>query len=328
MTENNSSIKSEYGLIAQQVTEVARIALKMIVKRGLLPWPDIYDGEFWKVAYYEDFTDVLKSKRTNHYSMSPKRAEVFLRETDEILSGVQETVSSFVSGTKSHMGTIDSSLERIVNLKDNSLVKNEIDQLIIHQEALKNQAEETEDTLERQTRIIADLYTRLRTDHLTGLNNRHALDADLAREIARADRYGNPLSVIMLDVDDFKNVNDTYGHVAGDKVLQKLAQILKSSIREIDSVYRYGGDEFVIILPHTSGTEGIALAERLKARIEKYVFTIPQEGKRFRITLSLGISEMSSGDTPKTLIMRADKALYEAKRSGKNQFVLLAPPND
>ncbi len=159
------------------------------------------------------------------------------------------------------------------------------------------------------------------TDGLTGIPNHRYLQDFLAKEFERARRYMHPLSLIMLDIDSFKTINDTYGHEVGDMVLKEIARILALSVREVDLVARYGGEEFAIVLPETSLESAFNTAERLRLRIEKS--KIPTPKGELQVTISLGISCLKAGhQTKDELISAADEALYRAKRGGKNRVEL------
>jgi diguanylate cyclase (GGDEF)-like protein len=158
------------------------------------------------------------------------------------------------------------------------------------------------------------------TDGLTGLANRRFLVQQLNEEALRYRRTKKEFSVLMADVDHFKQYNDTFGHPAGDEVLKKVARILQTAVREVDCVARYGGEEFCIMLPETGATGAAILAERICARVAAAEF--PGQ----KITLSLGVASLpDNGDTPDAVIAAADEALYQAKREGRNR-VLKAPP--
>lgn len=157
-----------------------------------------------------------------------------------------------------------------------------------------------------------------RTDRLTGLNNRGCLEECLQKEFERAKRTFQSCSLLMFDVDHFKNVNDTFGHQAGDAVLVESARMLKEVIRTTDIPGRYGGEEFCVILVDTNAKEAVLVAERLRKRMEAMV--VEHEGKRITFTISLGIAELSETmDDYKHWIECADQALYQAKELGRNQ---------
>jgi len=161
-------------------------------------------------------------------------------------------------------------------------------------------------------------------DDLTRLYNVRYFYEQLRIEISRAERYGSPLTLMLLDLDNFKNFNDTYGHLNGNEVLSRLGQVVKRSLRQTDSAYRYGGEEFTIILPMTSGTEGAVTAERIRREFQKEIFT-PDPGREVHLTLSMGVAQYSSGEDMMTFVNRADRLMYEAKRLGKNRACLQTP---
>lgn len=163
------------------------------------------------------------------------------------------------------------------------------------------------------------------TDGLTGLHNRRYLDNHLKLLIDRATARGRALSVCITDIDRFKLVNDTYGHDAGDVVLREFASRVRSAVRGADLACRYGGEEFVLVMPDTTPEMAAGVAERLRAIVESEPFQIPGTDVALSVTASLGIAAMlPSGDTPDALLKRADNALYEAKRSGRNRVVAAA----
>jgi diguanylate cyclase (GGDEF)-like protein len=146
-----------------------------------------------------------------------------------------------------------------------------------------------------------------RIDPLTGLLNRRAFEGRARGEVARAARHGHPLSVLLVDVDGLKQVNDRAGHGAGDAALRRVAGAIREGIREFDAAGRWGGDEFVILAPHAGRDAAVALAERVRA-----LAAVTE-------TVSTGIATLEAGETMEALIGRADVALYEAKRSGRNR---------
>ncbi|PHS71441.1 MAG: GGDEF domain-containing protein [Methylophaga sp.] len=156
-------------------------------------------------------------------------------------------------------------------------------------------------------------------DKLTGLNNRGAFDASLKREIGIAQRQRTPMSLIVLDIDHFKAVNDNYGHSSGDKALQALAKAITNTMRTSDIAFRFGGEEFTLILSNTDVEAARLVAERIRVAVSQLTCN---DGKRtFGFTISLGISQFKHGENCAELFDRADKALYQAKKQGRNQTV-------
>lgn len=163
--------------------------------------------------------------------------------------------------------------------------------------------------------------TQAQLDALTGLPNRLAVLTALSREQARRDRGGPPFCVCFIDVDHFKQINDTLGHAVGDAVLQRLSASFVEQLRRIDEVGRYGGDEFLAILPDTTREQAHVTCERVRARVSELDVTgvvgLP------RLTVSIGVTQAEVGEQPASLVARADTALYEAKRAGRNRIVLV-----
>ena len=153
-------------------------------------------------------------------------------------------------------------------------------------------------------------------DYLTKLYNRRKVHEIIETEIVRSRRYNSPFAVLLLDIDDFKKINDTFGHNAGDKVLVKFSSIIGQTIRESDISGRWGGEEFLVICPETTIDGAISLAEKLRENIDNNKLKIADN-----ITASIGVAGIQHGDNVKSLIHRADKALYSAKKSGKNRVI-------
>ncbi len=157
------------------------------------------------------------------------------------------------------------------------------------------------------------------TDSLTGLNNRAAFDASLQREIGLAHRQQSPMSLIVLDIDNFKVINDTYGHSSGDQALKSLAEVITETMRASDIAFRYGGEEFVLILSNTDSEAAASVAERLRVATSQLFCT---DGNRsFGFTISLGVAQLNRGEKGTVLFDRADHALYQAKKAGRNQII-------
>lgn len=160
------------------------------------------------------------------------------------------------------------------------------------------------------------------TDALTGLHNRRYMESHLGTLVEQASSRGRPLTVLVLDIDFFKSINDNYGHDAGDDVLREFAVRLKKSIRGIDLACRYGGEEFVVVMPDTDTAVATKVAERLRRRIAAEPFAIHHAARSVEVTISIGLAALGSGeDTAAAILKRADQALYRAKRDGRNRVV-------
>jgi two-component system cell cycle response regulator len=163
----------------------------------------------------------------------------------------------------------------------------------------------------------AEIRTLSLTDQLTGVGNRRRLEQALVEEISRVGRSGTKLSALMADLDHFKRVNDTYGHGAGDKVLETFGDILRGNTRPTDVLGRYGGEEFVVLMPNTAKEQAAIFAERLRMTLASTLIAPLAEP----ITISLGAVEFVPGESGDAFLHRVDAALYEAKRSGRNRVV-------
>jgi two-component system cell cycle response regulator len=159
------------------------------------------------------------------------------------------------------------------------------------------------------------------TDALTGLYNRRYMETHVGTLVDQANSRGKPLSVLILDIDYFKSINDTHGHDAGDDVLQDFAIRIRKSIRGIDLACRYGGEEFVVVMPETDMAVATMVAERLRRRIASEPFPIQKGARAIEVTISIGIAALGPNDDAAAVIKRADQALYRAKRDGRNRVV-------
>ena len=159
------------------------------------------------------------------------------------------------------------------------------------------------------------------TDALTGLYNRRYMETHVGTLVDQANSRGKPLSVLILDIDYFKSINDTHGHDAGDDVLQDFAIRIRKSIRGIDLACRYGGEEFVVVMPETDMAVATMVAERLRRRIASEPFPIQKGARMIEVTISIGIAALGPNDNAAAVIKRADQALYRAKRDGRNRVV-------
>ena len=175
----------------------------------------------------------------------------------------------------------------------------------------------------QQARRVARLESLARTDALTELHNFRALQLKLDEEFARAARYAEPLAVLLVDLDNLKTLNDRYGHEAGNAALRKMGEVFREELREVDFAARFGGDEFVALLPHQTGAEAMIVAERLRLRLASRPWPWPQP-----LTLSIGIAAMEGGmhvQEPASLLAAADAALYRSKHKGRNRVEVAGP---
>ncbi|MFA5905303.1 MAG: diguanylate cyclase [Desulfobacula sp.] len=175
-----------------------------------------------------------------------------------------------------------------------------------------------------RTLLLKELEKLAITDALTGLYNSRHFFSQLKTEIKRYDRYFRALSLLILDIDYFKQYNDTWGHLEGDKVLMGIGQVINSCMRSMDTAYRYGGEEFAILLPETKLQKACVVGARIKDNISSTIFE-PEPGIKKSVTVSIGATELKEGEDFRSFISRTDKALYKSKDSGRNKLTYILP---
>lgn len=180
-----------------------------------------------------------------------------------------------------------------------------------------------QDELRRKNRQLEDMLSRVENlaivDSLTGLYNRRRFEAILEKDFSRADRYQSPLACLMIDIDHFKSINDTFGHRVGDVVLKETARIIRESIREVDTAARWGGEEFIALIPETSKESALIPARRILNAVANYIFSEIRDRK---ITVSIGVAGLpdSAIESGEKLIHASDVAMYQAKKNGRNRI--------
>jgi len=191
---------------------------------------------------------------------------------------------------------------------------------VAREAALREELVRVEQEADKLRRQVASSRDQANTDALTGLPNRRAWDMRLADEVARFRRFGSPLSLVVFDLDNFKQINDRFGHKAGDKALKVIAALLGKGLRETDFLARYGGEEFVLLLPGATGDAALALADKLRGAVSEA--GLHSKGEPVPLTVSGGVVCMTSGEEADAAFERADQAMYQAKGEGKNRVVL------
>lgn len=177
------------------------------------------------------------------------------------------------------------------------------------------QRRKAEEALQASEKRYRDLSI---TDDLTQLFNSRLFYNKLTTELDRTQRYNKPLALLMLDIDNFKKFNDTYGHLEGDKVLVEMGEVIRECMRRTDSAFRYGGEEFALILPETQTNGAITVAERIRTMFKEHTF-LPGIEETVHVTVSIGVAAFTQGEDTEVLIKRADQNMYTAKKQGKDQ---------
>ena len=214
-----------------------------------------------------------------------------------------------------HIGELSNVMDEV--LRETKTIEEEArnsrDQML----AARKEAEEAEGRVHELEKKLEQMSEQVREDQLTGSLNRRGLDDAFERESARADRRGMPLCVALLDLDNFKALNDTYGHFAGDEALIHLVRIVKETLRPTDVIARFGGEEFLILLPETKIEDAIQTMMRVQRALTKHFFMYKNE--QILITFSAGVAQRQPEEDQDAVTNRADAAMYRAKKAGKNR---------
>jgi diguanylate cyclase len=237
-----------------------------------------------------------------------RRAKAVAKELEQIADGVRKQLAS-------HHMSIARFKDRVGELGGNddgaawSQLGREAEEILKPTLRLAEQISRAYDEIRQQTNHLMS-FTEVRTDPLTRVSNRRGLDESLGLMFAHLERYDQPFSLAIFDIDHFKQVNDTKGHQHGDRTLQAIATILDDAVRDTDVVARYGGEEFVVVMSHTTLVNACQFAERVRLLVESEV----------GLTISGGVAHAINGDNPQTLLSRADAALYRATAAGRNRI--------
>ena len=286
-------------LTPEVIEEAERVIKDLMVRQGALK-RSLAEARASLKALLQDFIDRLggMSDDTSSYQAKLETYSNQLQSTDTI-AALNEIVQELMRDTRTMHEATQQSRKALTTARQ-------------HVQAAEVRIQEMERELEHLTE-------RAREDQLTGTLNRRGLDEAFKRESARADRQGSLMCVALLDIDNFKKLNDTLGHQAGDDALLHIVHVIKDHLRPADELARYGGEEFVILLPDSSVSEAVDVMSRLQRELTKRFFL--HNNEKLLITFSCGVSQRSAGEELEPTVARADRALYEAKRSGKNRVV-------
>jgi diguanylate cyclase len=326
----------------------ARDTLVWLAQRSIPPTPDNFElGYAYVSAEHAELRQTIDGLVANgckfdasvmsilhqRYFRAPKdedaMTEVSERITAELDSVLQ--VLSNAGRDQSDYGRALSAASgelKHVDLSEGA-VKNLIDQVISETRAMETRSKALESELQKSSREVSDLRERLEsvrreslTDQLTGIPNRKAFEAELREGIEIAIESGEPLSLLMCDIDHFKIFNDTWGHQTGDQVLRLVANCLSENVKGRDTAARFGGEEFAVILPQTGLSDAVNLANKIRMNVESKKLVKKSTGDILGIiTISVGVTEYDANESAADFIRRADGCLYGAKRAGRNRVI-------
>ncbi len=242
------------------------------------------------------------------------------------ISGLLHSSGDFDSGLDESVGRLQQArtLSEVQKIRESLLQQAQglqvrTRQMVEHIRQAQKQIDDANKKIETLQRQMEKIKQEIVIDPLTRAYNRRAYDKKIKHEFMGFKRYGRPTALAIADIDHFKRVNDTFGHHAGDMVLQGLSKLIKREIREIDVLARYGGEEFALILPHTSYQQACDVAERIRLKIVDH--QLEYKGKSFSVTVSFGVGSLKDDDTIESYVERVDQALYRAKDQGRNRVV-------
>ena len=300
-------------------------------------YKEILGSKAYNIDEAEDGGVALKSIRKKRYdlllvdfSISDKSCEEFIGKASQlnvnaefiVFAGLDDMESSHERLKNNPIADIlikplISSSQLLFSVTSTLETQNQKRQLLLSEEMLEEKSEELEDERIIRESLEAELVKVTTVDKLTQTYNRLKLEDIMTKEMERAKRHERQLTAMLFDIDFFKKINDTYGHVAGDYVLKTIASIAKKNIREVDYLIRLGGEEFLIVAPDTTLEKAEALAERIRMAIENYKFNMMGN-----VTVSFGAANYKKGDVENSFLKRADEAMFLAKEKGRNQVVV------
>ncbi|MCD6291902.1 MAG: GGDEF domain-containing protein [Deltaproteobacteria bacterium] len=308
------------------VARIAKKTLHHMVEHRIPMLPDIYSRHFYRhlAATDQESQEIVEAQQQG----DSKETTSQQRQGLNIIKDLSAMIDKLDQVTGQHTCQLDNNL---LNIKDSS---NSTDLIQLKEEITRElglvidsnneihthivDAQQTVKRLQRKMEEVADMAT---IDELTGLYNRRALFSRLTEEYSRATRYGQGFSLMLIDIDDFKNVNDEYGHQVGDGILKGLGAFLRQNLRDSDFPARYGGEEFLCLLPSTDIEQAVMVGNKIRQLLSQSTLSSKKKDVTLRITVSIGIASFTSEDDIDSLVKRADDALYQAKHLGKNRVV-------
>ncbi|WP_457564709.1 GGDEF domain-containing protein [Caminibacter sp.] len=286
------------------VKEIFNKTVNDLQKAGKLPFPLYYKEVFNRVAYDMNVIDELNPKLL---CLQPSLNEIIMEKTQKTLEHISNTSKNLKNNSQMIIEEIEEASPDEIK---EEVIRFSVD-LIEQINKMENKIQELENELQKA-------YEELHMDPLTKVYNRKALEKDLKEILEKGKEKDLDLVLAIVDIDDFKSINDKFGHLVGDFVLIKLTQIMKNLLRKSDKIYRFGGDEFIIVFNRSTLLNAQKSIERIVSKISKTA--LKYKDNLIKITISVGIAQHQKGDTLDSLIKKADEALYEVKKNNKNGY--------
>lgn len=345
-------MQEEYNQSVNKARQFAAEAMARIEQEGLPATPDIF--ELWFAYYSGNSAEVVRSvdimsaqnfeltvdrcRELHRRILNSDRSRETLEKAEKIvgdtLSDVDEMYSSIHISNKDFGGSLDDVGAKIANTSDPEELKklvagmmSQTQKMVSENKALESKLHKSSATMQELKQEMESVRQEAFTDGLTGIGNRKKFDIEIENMLAESRAEEQPLSLIICDIDHFKSFNDTYGHQIGDQVLRLVARTFHDSVKGRDLPCRYGGEEFVVLLPDTSVDNAARVADTLREAVKSKEIRNRTTGETLtRITISLGVAQVGSKEEVKEWIERADKALYRAKRMGRDRVETAKEP--
>ena len=308
------------------VARVAKKTLHHMVEHRIPMLPDIYSRHFYRFlsSLDQELQEIIEEQQlSDHKEVCSQQDQglVIMKELAVMIDKLDRV-------TDQHTEQLDNHL---LNLKDYDKISDlaqlkkeiteELSRVLNNNNKIHSNITEAQEAVKRLQSKMEEVADMATIDELTGLYNRRALFGRLTEEHSRAERYGQGFSLLLIDIDDFKNVNDEHGHQVGDGILRGFGAFLRHNLRDSDFPARFGGEEFICLLPSTDIDQAVQAANKICQLLTKSTLSSKKIDVTLRITVSIGVAAWTSGDDIDNLIKRADDALFLAKRRGKNQIV-------
>ncbi len=309
------------------VARVAKKTLHHMVEHRIPLLPDIYSRHFYRflsstdqesqeIVEDQQQSDLKEISNQQDQGLSiMKELTVMIDKLDQVTGKYTEQLDNHILNLK-----VTDKISDLAQLKKE--LTEELGLLINNNKEIQNNIIDAQETVKRLQNKMAEVADMAIIDELTGLYNRRALFSRLTEEHSRAKRYGQGFSLLLIDIDDFKDINDEHGHQIGDGILRGLGAFLRQNLRDSDFPARFGGEEFICLMPSTDVDQAVQAGNKIRQMLSQSTLNSKKTGVTLHITVSIGISAFASGDDDiDNLIKRASEALYLAKRQGKNRVV-------
>ena len=348
--ETTGNTPFNYQELPEQVNEHLRLTLAFLGKHGIAPNPVnftlAYEYLLGRDPILQKAMDQILEPGPLQHDVAVELYRCFILDNDnrrieEIRSEMRSLIMETLSGVNQasqdaehSASTLAASSERLSQERSVEELRNIVNDVVKETHHMAQNSNTLKQMLDDTRHEIDSLRTELErtrqqatTDALTGLLNRRGFETALQIACNEASQFRQSLSLLIIDIDHFKNVNDTHGHLAGDKVLRNVGTILSANIKGKDTVGRFGGEEFAVLLPGTTLENGMHVGEILRLNIERSRLNGTEAGQIVgQVTVSIGVSEYQFGENSDNFIKRADDALYQSKRAGRNRVSCIAPP--